>query len=467
MNEETKHKINAKYERELSRGERFWPDSIFKDVLMALGLFVLLVVLATFVGVHDTPKADPSDTSYVPRPEWYFLFLFKFLALYGQIPVLGKIEFLATVVIPVIVIGVLTLLPFLEKSPYRHYGKRVLPISVMAVFVVSMVTLTWISEVPTTSGEEGVYLAGLLQTVGGLIVPGLAYLALFAMAFTLKQRARGAMIWTAALACLLMVAFSGATMLTAPEMAVVEEEIPRTLPERIVAGQDLYSLYCVECHGDDGSVAVIEGVEGLEGEEITPINSKDVLYTITDGAMYEVIAYGRPNAGMPPSGLAYGGELTRSQIDYMITFMRYAWDDRFEMPEIPELFPPLAEGEVPSYEVHIAPIAKRYCVSCHREGKENNEYFMTSYDEILSTGENADYNVIAGDTDSYLLQTIQGTPILDENGEEIIGVMPPSTTLKADVVDVWVRWILNGMPRTADEAAALSTPSTAQGTPAP
>jgi ubiquinol-cytochrome c reductase cytochrome b subunit len=75
--------------------------------------------------VHDTPKADPSDTSYLPRPEWYFLFLFKFLALYGQIPVLGKIEFIATVIIPGLVIGVLTLLPFIEKSPYRYYGKRV------------------------------------------------------------------------------------------------------------------------------------------------------------------------------------------------------------------------------------------------------------------------------------------------------------------------------------------------------
>ena len=154
MNEETKKKINAKYERELNSGERFWPDSIFKDVIVALGIFVLLIVMATFIGVHDTPKADPSDTSYVPRPEWYFLFLFKFLALYGQIPVLGKIEFLAAIVIPGIVVGVLTLLPFIEKSPYRYYGKRVLPISVMAVFIVSMVTLTWISDIPPLPAQK-------------------------------------------------------------------------------------------------------------------------------------------------------------------------------------------------------------------------------------------------------------------------------------------------------------------------
>ena len=71
-----------------------------------------------------------------------------------------------------------------------------------------------------------------------------------------------------------------------------EVAVATTLSDQIFAGQDLYSVQCVECHGDDGSVAVIEGVEGLEGEEITPINSHDVLYTITNSAMYEVIAYG-------------------------------------------------------------------------------------------------------------------------------------------------------------------------------
>jgi len=458
MNEETKKKINEKYERELQGGERLWPDSIFKDVIVALGLFVLLVLMATFIGVHDTPKADPSDTSYLPRPEWYFLFLFKFLAIYGQIPVLGKIEFIAAIIIPAVVLGVLTALPFIEKSPYRYYGKRVLPISVMGIFIVSMVTLTWISEIPTTSGAEGIYLAGILQTIGGLIVPGLAFLLLFIMAFTLKEKAKKPMIWTAVLASILMVGFTGATLLYAPEVESAEEEIPVTLPERIVAGQDLYSVHCVECHGDDGSVEVIEGVEGLEGVEMTPINSKDVLYTLTDSAMVEVISYGRPNYGMNPFGLAYGGELTRNQIDHMTTFMRYAWDDRFEMPEIPELFPPLAEGEVPSYEVHIAPIVKRYCVSCHREGKENNEYLMTSYDEILNSGDNVDFNIITGEDyeQSYLLLTIQETPILDENGEELIGVMPPKTVLKAKVVNVLQLWIMNGMPETAEEAASLS-----------
>ena len=52
----------------------------------------------------------------------------------------------------------------------------------------------------------------------------------------------------------------------------------------------------------------IEGVEGLEGKVISPINGHDVLYTLNDAALTEVIAYGRPDAGMTPFGKAYGGE---------------------------------------------------------------------------------------------------------------------------------------------------------------
>jgi mono/diheme cytochrome c family protein len=296
-----------------------------------------------------------------------------------------------------------------------------------------------------------------------LIIPTLAIIALILMSFVFKQATTRTMIWTTALASVSMVIISVVVLALHPKPVVEEVEVATTLVDQIVAGQDLYSIHCTECHGDDGSVATIEGVEGLEGEEITPINSKDVLYTITDSAMYEVIAYGRPNAGMTPFGKAYGGELSKSEIDYMTIFMRYMWDDRFEAPTIKPLYPPLADGEVPSYEVHIAPIAKRYCVSCHRADKENNNYLMTSYDEILTTGDNAEKNIIPGDETSYFLQVIQEQAIMDPEkpDEELIGVMPPTKALKSDVINVFKLWIMNGMPQTAEDAKALST------TPAP
>ena len=115
---------------------------------------------------------------------------------------------------------------------------------------------------------------------------------------------------------------------------------------------------------------------------------------------------------------------------------------------------------MPSYDVHIAPIVKRYCISCHRPGKDNNNYLMTTYDEILTTGDYAPL-ITAGDPNSILLQVIQQHPVVDPaTGEDIVGVMPPNSVLKPDVVDVWMRWIMNGMPQTAEEAAALSVTPT-------
>jgi hypothetical protein len=174
---------------------------------------------------------------------------------------------------------------------------------------------------------------------------------------------------------------------------------------------------------------------------------------------------------MPPSGKTYGGELSRSEIDQIILFMRYMWDDRFEPPAevLKPLFPPLADGEVPSYEVHIAPVVKRYCISCHRAGKENNNYLMTSYEEMLTTGDNVENNIIAGDENSYLLQVIQDTPIMnpEKPDEELIGVMPPKGHLKPDAIEAFIRWILNGMPETADAAAQLFVAPAPEPTPTP
>ncbi len=144
-----------------------------------------------------------------------------------------------------------------------------------------------------------------------------------------------------------------------------------TLVDQIAHGQDLYSLNCTECHGEDGKATVIEGVQGLDGKEIPAIHSSDVLYTFDDATLAETIAHGRPEAGMTPFGKAYGGTLSTSEIDYIVTFMRYSWDDRFQLPPeaLKPLYPPLAEKEVPSYDVHIAPIVKRYCLACHQAGQ--------------------------------------------------------------------------------------------------
>jgi len=461
LTNETKQKINKRYQQELNRGERFWPDSIFKDLIVSLGIFILLILLATFLGVDSQPRVDPSDTTYIPRPEWYFLFLFKFLALYGQIPVLGKIEWLATVIVPGLAVLILALMPFIDRSPDRYYGKRVLPISVMAIIVVDIVMLTLMADVPTVL-SNGSTTPGLLQAAAGLVIPVVAIILLFLMSFAFKNTPTPTMIWTTVVSAILTVGLTGAVLAMFPQPSTQTTAVATTLVDQIMAGQDLYSANCTSCHGADGSVTQITGVQGLEGKLIPAIHSTDVLYTLDDAALAQVMAYGRPEAGMTPFGKAYGGQLSTSDIDNIVTFMRYSWDDRFTAPVLKPLFPPLAAGEVPSYAVHIQPIVNRYCISCHRLGQTNNNFLMDSYADILNTGDHKTNDVVAGNANSYLLQVIQGHPIPDPNNpsQTLIRAMPPNGHLTPDIVDVFVRWIMAGMPQTAADAAKLSTSST-------
>ena len=393
MKEEDKKKIQRRYQEAKQDGVKFWPDIIYKDLLMSFGIFLLLIGLAAFVGVAPEPKADPSDASYIPRPEWYFLFLFEFLKF---IP--GQLEWIGTTLVPLLGVAVLLALPFLDKSPIRYWKKRRWGISIMSMFVLGMVGLT-VRAVATTPEQPDVTLAN-------------------------------------------------------------------TIREQVILGQDLYAVHCVECHGPEGGGGEVIGVEGLEGEVLKPINSRDEMYTRSDQTLQAIINYGQQDLGMPPYGLAYGGPLQLAEIEALVTFMRYTWDDRVEIP--PEAaaagaIPDLREGEVPSYEEHISKIVKRYCVSCHREGKENNHYLMTTYQEILTTGDSADQNLIPGDLDSYLIQTINGNIVYDpDTGEEISQQMPPTKLLREEYIRMFERWVLNGMPETAEEAEALSpTPTPA------
>jgi mono/diheme cytochrome c family protein len=463
MKEEQKQTIHEKYQRALQKGERFWPDSIYKDLVVSFGIFIVLILLAAFVGIPSEPKADPSDSAYVPKPEWYFLFLFKFLALYGQIPGIGKIEWIATALIPGLALLLLFVLPLVDRNPYRHYTRRALALTVMGVFVVGIIALTMIAGVPTATDESGrMTLSTWLQFLSGLILPGLAILLLLGLTLLARKwgaAARRAQIWTASAASVGMLGLGLVVMLTAPPSAVSEVEVADTIGEKFTLGADLYSIYCTECHGEDGKVTIITGVEGLEGRAINAINSTDIMYTLTDETLANIINYGQPDLGMTPFGRTYGGELGPSEIDYIVTFMRYSWDDRTELPSdavissIPELLP----GEVPSYEVHISALVKRYCISCHRPGKDNRNYLMTTYEEIIGPSDDGP-SIVAGDPNSLLLVLVNGQEQTAEDGTTL-RAMPTNKLLDQKYIDMLTLWVLNGMPNASAEAQALSAPT--------
>ena len=134
MNEEQKQAYLEEYKQEKEKGVKFYPDIIYKDLIVAFALFLLLVGLAIYVGVAAEPPADPSDSSYIPRPEWYFLFLFQLLKYFP-----GQIEWVGTVIIPTIAVLALLLLPFYDRSPFRHWKKRKVATAIMSIVVIGMV----------------------------------------------------------------------------------------------------------------------------------------------------------------------------------------------------------------------------------------------------------------------------------------------------------------------------------------
>jgi mono/diheme cytochrome c family protein len=378
MNEEQKKTYYEKYSKEKQKGVKFWPDIIFKDVIVTLAIFLVLLGLAIFIGVAFEPPADPNDAAYIPRPEWYFLFLFEMLKYFP-----GQLEWIGTFVIPSLAVLALFLLPFFDRNPKRHWKHRKFAVLFMTFVVVGMVVLTVSAFVTTPPQEESVS----AQTIG----------------------------------------------------------------EKVALGEELYAINCVVCHGADGEGGEIKGVEGLEGVVLDPINSQDVMYTFTDETLYNIIDYGQPNLGMPPFGLGHGGELQRGEIDAIVQFMRYTWDDRVELPEGQQVssIPLPGPDEVPSYDVHVAPIFKRYCISCHRPGRDNHNYLMGNYDEVLNSGDNAPV-MVAEDMNSIMIRTLNREELTDIE----VGPMPPNKALKQEYIDVIIRWIMAGMPETPEDAAA-------------
>lgn len=117
----------------------FYPYHALKDTIAIAAVFSLLVTFAVMFPAPLDDIADPTDDSYIPRPEWYFLSLFQMLKYFP-----GPLEPIATIVIPGLVVGLLLALPFLDRGPDRHPAKRPLIMAGFAALGVGIVSLTYL-----------------------------------------------------------------------------------------------------------------------------------------------------------------------------------------------------------------------------------------------------------------------------------------------------------------------------------
>ena len=119
-------------------GETFYPSFVFKEivVMMLLFIFVAIILAVVFpVGLGD--PADPTDNLFIPKPEWYFMALYQLLKYFP-----GKLEVIATAIIPAGGIIALILLPFIDKKAEIKPGKRPIAMTIMVLAVLAIVILT-------------------------------------------------------------------------------------------------------------------------------------------------------------------------------------------------------------------------------------------------------------------------------------------------------------------------------------
>ena len=99
--------------------EPFYPRQFWRDAAASLGLLVVLFIFAGFLPPKLEPVADPADTRYVPRPEWYFLALFQVLHYFTK-----HWEIVGTLIVPGAIVVVLLILPWLDRGIQRNPFRR-------------------------------------------------------------------------------------------------------------------------------------------------------------------------------------------------------------------------------------------------------------------------------------------------------------------------------------------------------
>jgi quinol-cytochrome oxidoreductase complex cytochrome b subunit len=142
-----KHGVTPVPSDESKPKKKFYPEQVFKDTVAIFVTFAVLFTLAVAARVPLERLADPTDTSYIPRPEWYFLFLFQLLK-YFQ----GPLELVGSTVLPGLAVVGLILVPFIDRTRLTFVRQRTLAMGVVALGALTWTGLTVaaIRSTPTT-----------------------------------------------------------------------------------------------------------------------------------------------------------------------------------------------------------------------------------------------------------------------------------------------------------------------------
>ena len=140
MDSAAKEAYLREYEVLKKKGKPFFPYAVFKDSVMFMIVVGVIAFMSLMLGAEQGPKADPTTTTYVPRPEWYFFFLFELLRVLKP-PELVPV---ATIGLPTVAMVLLLLLPFYDRNPERHPLRRPVATTAGIMTIIAMAFLTYL-----------------------------------------------------------------------------------------------------------------------------------------------------------------------------------------------------------------------------------------------------------------------------------------------------------------------------------
>jgi menaquinol-cytochrome c reductase cytochrome b/c subunit len=140
MNAREKEAYLREYSLLKAQGKPFFPYAVAKDSIMACVVLLSIMGMSIIFGAELGPKADPTTTTYVPRPEWYFFFLFELLRVIKP----STLVPLATIGVPTILMILMILVPFIDRGPERRPERRPVAMATAIFVICAMAYLTYL-----------------------------------------------------------------------------------------------------------------------------------------------------------------------------------------------------------------------------------------------------------------------------------------------------------------------------------
>jgi len=269
---------------------RFWPDQMFMDTVLSFAMFVVILGLAVFSPAPLDAKANPNDTSFVPYPAWYFMALYAMLGLVGKVQneqLLAILDVVAAVIVPGALVGLLILLPFIDRNPSRRLSRRPWVLGLTAFTMLSALALSIYGQVNVQTQQVANGVSGVTAaTTNRNDVPPVET--------AVAGNAGGGV----------------STSSVKPDIA---------------DGAKVYAASCLGCHASEG-VGAAGVAPALAANPYLDGDAKAVIHTVAYGLSDPITVHGVSFKGaMMP---AWKDNLTDAQIADVISYIRTSWGNK-------------------------------------------------------------------------------------------------------------------------------------------